>query len=226
MIVVDSLAPLWDTNIADYPVAAKIDFHHDDIRVLNRLGYDRENGYFNAGMLLINVDYCRENNIMGKAISFAYNYPDKCIFADNDALNYAVAGKWKRVPARFNCMTPADYSASENWMIRKEYHSDILNAREMPAIIHFTGEFKPWHRECISPLKEIWLLFKTLSPWNRVNLSYKRTGKLLLKYKLRKILERFGILKYYPGFIMDPQFNIDELSDLILKKVRKFNETI
>ena len=56
MIVRHSLDSLWDTDINDYAIAAVPDMDEQSHIESNRLPYPMETGYFNAGMLLINVD--------------------------------------------------------------------------------------------------------------------------------------------------------------------------
>ena len=60
MIVRKSLKPLWDISLDGYSLAAVPDLSELMPERYLRLGYSEEMGYFNAGMLLINVDYWRE----------------------------------------------------------------------------------------------------------------------------------------------------------------------
>ena len=59
VIVRHSLLPLWNTNIEEKAVAAAYDCSSGRIEYYNRLKYPFELGYFNAGVLLINLKYWR-----------------------------------------------------------------------------------------------------------------------------------------------------------------------
>ncbi|GHT96385.1 hypothetical protein FACS1894141_6480 [Spirochaetia bacterium] len=63
IIVRKSLVDLWATDITHNPIGAVYDMTIDDIRNYNRLRYDRALGYFNAGVLLVNLKYWRDNNV-------------------------------------------------------------------------------------------------------------------------------------------------------------------
>lgn len=68
-IVVDkSLKELWSTDLSGYGIAAVTDMsenQHD----YHRLGYEKSLGYFNAGVLLINLQYWREHNVTDSSLT-------------------------------------------------------------------------------------------------------------------------------------------------------------
>lgn len=63
MIVCQNLRDLWEEDITDCGLAAVPDMVHDGVHFTNRLKYDVTDGYFNSGLLLINLDYWRLNNM-------------------------------------------------------------------------------------------------------------------------------------------------------------------
>lgn len=117
--------------------------------------------YFNAGMLLINLDKWRQDNIGLKCIDLIkVGLP----FLDQDALNIAIPdpliidGKWN---FQTGALYAYEYSFVKNKLLTrapgKEFseiknsilESDILASMSDPAIVHFTA-FKPWqnHVNC------------------------------------------------------------------------------
>lgn len=86
IIVRRSLEDLWNTDIQDYALAAVIDpwwspggGPHVELPPGAK--------YFNAGVLLINLDYWRKNNVSENATAFVRNNFEKVHYWDQDALN-------------------------------------------------------------------------------------------------------------------------------------------
>ncbi|WP_202799349.1 glycosyltransferase, partial [Treponema sp. JC4] len=76
IIVVDSLMELYETDISDFSLAAAFDVECDDICRYNRLDYPFKDGYFNSGVMLINLDYWRKHSISEKALKFVMENPN------------------------------------------------------------------------------------------------------------------------------------------------------
>jgi len=171
MLVVDSLKALWETEISNFSVAVAIDQSYDDIMYINTIGYHPENGYFNSGMMLINLDYWRKNNIPLKTLDFIHKHHANCFWNDQDAFNYVTAGTRKLVSYKYNM---SNLRNVETLRIRKEYHEDVRNSQKNPVIIHYAGSVKPWHRDChryYYNYKTPWLSLKKQSPWANTKLG-------------------------------------------------------
>ena len=61
LIVEQQLSKLFNYDIGRYPIAAVEDMWSGKDDNYERLGYDRKYGYFNSGVLLINLDMWRES---------------------------------------------------------------------------------------------------------------------------------------------------------------------
>ena len=122
--------------------------------------------YFNAGMLLINLDKWRQDNIGLKCIDLIkVGLP----FLDQDALNIAIPdpliidGKWN---FQTGALYAYEYSFVKNKLLARGsgkdlkemknniLESDILSAMDDPAIIHFTS-FKPWQNHLTSSFNDV-----------------------------------------------------------------------
>ncbi|HRO42730.1 MAG TPA: glycosyltransferase family 8 protein [Flavipsychrobacter sp.] len=165
MLVVDSLKELWETDLEDYAAAASIDLHHDDIRDFNRLGYHQQYGYFNSGMCLMNLNIWRTEDLPNKILSFVLEHKERCKYYDQDAINYILCGRIKRVSFKYNTQ---EFYAVEDVTVRKSLHEDLLNSRERPVVIHYIGGIKPWHIECQNPYKNLWKYMQQQTPWANV----------------------------------------------------------
>lgn len=89
IIVRHSIAKLYDIDIEDYLLGAV--YHNDKLSVNNgafkRLHIPVEQGYFNAGVLLINLKKWREEHIYEKSIEFLRNNSESIVNHDQDVLN-------------------------------------------------------------------------------------------------------------------------------------------
>lgn len=80
IIVRHSLKDLWNYDIKDYAIGCVPDMYTDDISPYNRLKYLPQDGYFNSGVLIINLEYWREHNVKELFIDFIRNYKERyCI---------------------------------------------------------------------------------------------------------------------------------------------------
>ena len=95
IICTDSLRPLYETDLKDCSLVAAHDERTCDSESFQRLKYPMENGYFGAGVLLINVDYWRKNNIQQKTLDFVFKNKEICVWHDQDALNKILNGTVK-----------------------------------------------------------------------------------------------------------------------------------
>ncbi|WP_337616702.1 glycosyltransferase family 8 protein, partial [Prevotella sp.] len=104
IIVMDSLNDLWATDMHDKAIAAVPDSYNNKIEHYNRLHYPQPLGYFNAGVLLINLDYWRTNNVVSAFCQYASANPDSLYCHDQDILNYVFRESKITLPLRYNML--------------------------------------------------------------------------------------------------------------------------
>lgn len=152
-IVTSGLSDLWQTNLDNYACAVVEDSRCDNVQLYNRL-YLRTT-YFNAGVLLINLDYWRKNNITDRLFQYSIQNYDKLLYQDQDALNVVLSGCVKYISYTYNFQI--EWYGDELTNTAHFSKWDELNhIKENPSIIHFSIEAKPWFKECQLPIKEIW----------------------------------------------------------------------
>ena len=71
LLVTGSLAPFWQMPMQGAPVAAVVDAAADDHTRYKVLCYPEADSYFNAGVLLIDLDWWRTNNVGQRCIDYA-----------------------------------------------------------------------------------------------------------------------------------------------------------
>jgi lipopolysaccharide biosynthesis glycosyltransferase len=164
------------------------DFQNNNPNVYKRLGYDAKHGYFNAGMLLVNLDYWRNNDVVPLFLDYISNNSDKLDFADQDVLNPLFYDKKKVLPIRFNLNT-ALLLKKEYLLISSEYYKEIEDAFKHPAIIHYTTH-RPWFKESPNPMLHYWEKYRDLTIWKGQTMKPKK--KTLKDYfsKMIAIIKR------------------------------------
>ncbi len=194
MIVLDSLRPLWETDINGKSGAVSMDMFNDDPSIATRLMYNPSYGYFNAGMILINLDYWRKNNISGKTLDFLRDHKELCLAHDQDALNHTMTETALFVSVRYNLQL--DFLKDFNCLIVDPKHNnEIIEARRNPCIIHYTGPTKPWLSNCDHPYTRHWDYFCSLTIWKNLKKKCEYSGNRKLKYEIKMILKKIHCFK-------------------------------
>lgn len=166
-LVVDTIGPLWEMEMKGCLVGAVGNVFPPDL--LNRpeqLGIERY-GYFNSGMLLMDLHAWRTTGCAGTIATLAREDSTRLIFPDQDALNIALADRRLPLHPRWNCQNSVFYYA---WAEDVFGASAVTEARADPAIIHFEGpeHAKPWHHRSTHPYQQAYLEHRAGTPWPRV----------------------------------------------------------
>lgn len=142
-IVRHSLLPLWNLDFEDNAIAAVPDCKEGDIMKYNRLRYSPQLGYFNAGVMLINLDYWRMHGVVEMFTDFAINHHDQIKSEDQDVLNVIFCKNKKDLPIKYNLIS--GYLKTKCTWDYWKYEKDLNEALNDPVIIHFTSK-KPWYK--------------------------------------------------------------------------------
>ncbi len=162
LIVNGSILELWETNIENYAVAAVEDMWSGKKENYIRLNYNEEYSYFNAGVLLINLDYWRKIRFQEMALEFIKKYKEKLIFNDQDVLNGIFHDKKIMVPFKWN-MQDGFYRRKKR--IKAESLKRLNENIKLGIIIHYTGSKKPWQYNSSHPLKSLYFKYIDFTKW-------------------------------------------------------------
>lgn len=127
MIVNRSLRPLFEMNMRGVPVAAV----HDSISWREHYGREPHPHYFNAGMMMIDVDRFNAEEIGRRSLERLAAYDHRPMWLDQDAINDVLGDRWLPLDRRWNFFHAADYRGFTS----QDY--------DRADIIHFAGG-KPW----------------------------------------------------------------------------------
>ncbi|HEX7790084.1 MAG TPA: glycosyltransferase family 8 protein [Afipia sp.] len=156
VICTRDIRDLWVTDMGGAPIAAVQDCFVKPDEFAKRWDLDpAAPSYFNSGILLIDMNRARSEGAFKHAIDFVARHAAEVRFADQDALNFAFWGRWKKLDIVWNAQRHMAIPA----LIADLAPDMRLNGRQ-PAIIHFTGPEKPWTPNTYHPWS--WLYWRAV----------------------------------------------------------------
>jgi lipopolysaccharide biosynthesis glycosyltransferase len=204
IVVTGSLDELWSTSIDGYALGAVYqDFGWSDHeKSWTRLGIPRENGYFNAGGLIMNLDYLRSDDFENKALLFIDKNLEKIVSHDQDVLNALYYGRTKAISCKWN-YTPL---FMRNNIKREEFPNNFDYVREVysksfkPIVIHFISKPKPWQYGCSHKYKSEYYKYLSKTIWQdfkpKFNLKRYINDFMIVKIKIYiKYIDKFKIIE-------------------------------
>lgn len=193
-VIDGSLESLWNDDISDVYMGAVQTFS----KIKKQLGMDECTPFFNDGMAIVNVDYCRKHNLTEKVLKVIAEYNGNPPTLSEGALNKVCQGHVKFISLKWNCMAGILYFGRLNMkylssMLNQYTIKDLEESCSSPVVIHYLTAFynRPWFAPCSHPFKEKYYHYQSKSPWKDVKPLYK---PLPLRLKLIDLCFRiFGV---------------------------------
>lgn len=133
LLVLDDVRPIWDLDLDGAVLGGVLDTLDLAIKqgTPGLEGVPAVTDYFNAGVLLIDLPRWRQERVSERAYAYLKEHPQSP-FGDQDALNFACDGLWKKLDPR--------------WNFQDHHETRIADMipTERPAIVHFVTGQKPW----------------------------------------------------------------------------------
>jgi len=118
------------------------------------LGLSPKSPYFNSGVLVLDIDAWRKEELSKKVLDFLASQPEAPRFADQDALNAIFANCWHRLDPAWNQVSSVHL---DHGLVHCNLDiSEVNRIRNEPKIIHFTGRLKPWRSPRAHPMANRW----------------------------------------------------------------------
>lgn len=172
MIVLGSIRELFSTNLDGLLLGAIQDSPNPARQ--KRLEIPKENGYFNAGVLLLNLDYWREHHITEKSIAFIKEHPEKIRQHDQDVLNVVSEGHWKRIPFKWNMLNTFFF---RHPVIDSQFLNELEKNKKDIRIAHYSGGVKPWMAWEKHPYHKEYYKYLAYTPWKGYTPSLRQQWK-------------------------------------------------
>lgn len=126
-IVENDLNGLFMMDLSKHALAAvedEITLKSDFKNLKKRLRIPKNNSYFNSGVMLLNLEFMRNNNLTKKILDFLHKNNERIVLHDQDGLNAILYNHWIKIPETYNYINNFELIFSKN-----------IN----PKIVHFAG---------------------------------------------------------------------------------------
>jgi lipopolysaccharide biosynthesis glycosyltransferase len=164
VVVCDDISKLWAFDVSDYALLAVRDTmafvsHPDGIVNYQELGIPGHAPYFNAGVMCINLDKWRSENISERTFAYLGAFRQTIRLADQEALNAVLWDDWGELEYRWN------------WQIlHRFYRLGRGKAVWVPeasdqSLVHFTTGEKPWRPGCGYKEKDLFFEYLDRTEW-------------------------------------------------------------
>ena len=156
IVLLTDVAELYMQDIGDNLVGAVADDIIQQNEVFQEyvekvVGVASYKTYFNAGMLIMNLDELRKTDFQGKFL-YLLETVKYSVVQDQDYLNRICKGRVKLLDKSWNVMPNATKDINE---------ADI-------KLIHYNYQYKPWHYDNIPYAKYFWDLAKRTEFYNKL----------------------------------------------------------
>lgn len=179
VIVEDDIRELYN-----YPLNGKVS------GAVENPGFDRyeqlnippQYGYFNAGIMLIDVVQWKQHQISKKIMDLLAGTSGggALKFGNQDSFNAVLYDQWESLPIQWNVQREMFKAHRKN----PQMYPEAAN----PSIIHYTSSWKPWDYLNDHPLKEAYFKYLKRTPWkNDVTIPKDLTPKNVAKKLIRSV---------------------------------------
>ena len=161
IVIRGNIVPFWNTTLEGVGVAAVEDIGCNESSRYEILQYPQEESYFNAGVLLINLDYWRQHNMTQSCIDYYHKYPERILYNDQDLLNSILHKNKKMVDLCWNVQDGFYRNPKE---MTPEWRKKFTEILKNPIILHYTNR-KPWDYDSQHPLRMEYFKYLDKTPW-------------------------------------------------------------
>lgn len=136
------------------------------------LGLQKEETYYNSGVLLINLTLWRCEKIEKDFMKYCHLMNGKLLYIDQDILNHCCKGRILTLSHTYNLSTNLFYFP-RYFMKRLQPAYDTSSAKKYarilssPAIIHYAGDERPWIAGNRNKYRRQYEYYYRKSPWRK-----------------------------------------------------------
>jgi lipopolysaccharide biosynthesis glycosyltransferase len=164
LIVRHSLRALWEIDLGGNYVAGVTNVlprHYE--KLLVEAGFDTRS-YFNAGVLLMDLERMRRDGCTEAMRSYGVEHADTLVVREQDTLNAVLGERRLALEPRWNCMNSFFVYP---WAADHFDADQLAKAKADPVIRHFEGPLwnKPWHYLCEWESRHLYAEHRTDTPW-------------------------------------------------------------
>ena len=193
LIIKSDIAELYNQDIGNNWLGASLDIReslsikinetrrydcHWKDYVTNTLGLDDPYKYFQAGVLIVNIEQFNKNNVKTKLFDKLRHLP-KPFLQDQDILNSVCKGHVYYIPVSWNIEWQIGYEYPDYETLLPKFLCDLyVSALNNMNIIHYASPLKPWNEPGMNLASEWW-------QYARKTECYEDLLSNMLKYKAK-----------------------------------------
>lgn len=195
-----SLTNIWNRNLNGRPLGAVRAYGTPyvssplGIENYRDLGYSTDTPYFNAGVLLLDLNRWRQNGISDQVLRYLRTYSEDVQMVDQEGLNAVLADNWKPLDLKWNAMSHLvnfeDWTASSFKERVRPKRDELL---QDPYIYHFAGGSKPWQIACNHPAQLQWIGYLWESEWFSWSERLRWFGEWFARYYWWRLKKGLGV---------------------------------
>ncbi|MDA8049422.1 MAG: glycosyltransferase family 8 protein [Rhodospirillales bacterium] len=192
LIVVGNVAPLWNTDLGGALFGA-VDIPGSQ-RGIQKLDMRPEDGYFNSGVLLIDLAQWRCTRALNVVLDYVSGNSARLPDVDQDALNACFHARRMRLEYKWNAIAPFFREPLALPLPRAEIEAVCREAR----IIHFNGASKPWKYLTAHTRKREYWKYLHMTEWRdyvppdrTLTNMLREAASIILPRPVKTILKRF-----------------------------------
>ncbi len=182
VLIGSDLSPIWDINIENYALGAVI----EPVLSLKNKQYMEKIGiknldcfYFNAGSLIINLDYLRHIDFENSVVDYLSEFSGVIQYQDQDILNGILHDHVLYISPRYNFMpmyrTILSRKKKDMIDLLPYTLNEIKNLKKTAAVYHYCGKRKAWMSTCTHYGFNLYKKYLRVTDWKDQDYSDKGT---------------------------------------------------
>lgn len=171
-IITGSIAALENEDMTSYDIAAVPELYMP-AHIKKRIGLSASDTYYNAGVILVNLDSWRKRNLTNKFLSYYRSMNNVLLYSDQDILNYCCKGRILTISQTYNLNPNLCYFPY--WFVKRLHQDYVVTPCEKyeqiienPCICHYMGDERPWLHGNYSSFRDVFIYYKAMSPWKNM----------------------------------------------------------
>lgn len=148
IVVNGDISELWNMDISEFSIGAKkeaANYQRNEY-----LNMPKKAPYFNAGVLLMNLNKWRQCNHSSNVFTYLNKFGDNLLYHDQDGINALLYNDSLEIQSEWNILSQDVYGNS---------------SFRGPKLVHFTEASKPWQLLNNHPFKKEYEKYLAMTPW-------------------------------------------------------------
>ena len=191
LLIVTDITRLWRSALTTNLVLAAQDQRVPlvsskfGVAAHRELGISSRAKYFNAGVMMIDLDRWRRQEVSRRALQYLERFGKSVYFWDQEALNAVVAGEWGELDSRWNWHPALDRLTRPTFA--PETTNGVGGERPDPWIVHFSGNLKPWLHFGAGRYWDLYQRHLDRTPWAGLRPEHHWKARFMAWYEMSRL---------------------------------------